>query len=138
MTAWLVRHRPAFFHFTCSHGRAGIGLVGRIRPNDNPEAIALAPWAAAVWLTNAEGVGLPDGVREVALGLTSHTLGCDRVEYCYRVERAPKAVPWLESPLRTAEAGSALEAAGTRPDLWWVSPVPVRGVLAYRFGRGAA
>jgi hypothetical protein len=81
----------------------------------------------------------PD-VEAEALGLTSLTLACNRMEYVYRIGRAAPAVPWLGSVhreraaerARTGGHGWALpvfEGPYQRPDLWWVSDVPVMGTL---------
>lgn len=133
MTAWLTkRPKRMWFHFGCGHTRAHVGLSGRLVPNPAPN---IEPWRRVVWLADPEALRLPEELLPEALGLTSLTLSCDRTEYCYRVERAPKAGRWLDSPLRTPDAIAQLEGPVQRPDLWWVSPVPVRAVLAYRFGR---
>jgi len=105
------------YHFTCDHGRAGIGKRGTIKP-----VALLSPNARRsidnwVWMTSD-----PNADRD-ALGLTSVTLPCDRMEFMYEVRRPLDAVPWLESKARAdmspVEVGM-LESHG-RPECWYVS-----------------
>jgi hypothetical protein len=104
---------PPLFHYTCDHGHQGIGEgpAGILLPNDG-----------LVWLTDLESP-----VRE-ALGLTSHTLSCDRTQYRYRATAALAHVrPWTEARRQVRrEVREALEAApGAMPMHWWVSAWPV-------------
>lgn len=104
------------YHFTCRHAAAGIHQAGELRPNGHP-------WLPEplVWLTDLE-----DAWRE-ALGLTSHTLYCDRTECRFRAATTSSAVPWTvyrrSVPVRAAHA---LEREpGVMPAHWWVSLLPV-------------
>lgn len=109
------------FHFTCDHGNAGIDKDGVIRPGAD----------GFVWLTDLRPGLL--GLEQIrhALGLTSHTLTCDRMAYCWRVE-APDAVRFDEWAMDgvTQLKGWALGltmAPGVMPRHWFLSdrPVPV-------------
>ena len=112
--------RPTLYHMTCSHGRKGIGLRGRIVP----QSVTKPPWLPIplVWMTSSLDVTAEE------LGLTSFMLECDRTEYVYVVSGLGP-VRWLESPWRTEEAARVLEQPGTKPDVWWVSARSVGGRL---------
>lgn len=106
----------ALYHYTCHHSVAGIRWAGQLIPNAHP-------WLPEplVWLTD-----LDQPWRE-ALGLTSHTLGCDRTEHRFRAATTVTAIPWTtyrrSVPIRAAHA---LEREpGVMPAHWWVSLVPV-------------
>jgi hypothetical protein len=117
-----VNPNPArLWHFTCSHSVDGIHADGELRPHQHP-------WMPEplVWLTDLE-VPFRD-----ALGLTSHTLGCDRTEHRFEVAD-PTAAVWWPTYARTVRLATgqrlALEQApGAMPAHWWVSaePIPVR------------
>jgi hypothetical protein len=101
-----------FYHYTCADGVAGIHRDGIIRPNAHPLLCE-----ELVWLTDME---VP--VR-AALGLTSHTLTCDRTEYRVTV-RTNQAVWW---PIYARRVDPAVRrefefALGAMPAHWWVSP----------------
>lgn len=119
---------PPLWHYTCDHGRAAIGDIGRLVP-----ARSLQPdgapdyWTAhLVWLTD---LAIPD---RNALGLTMHLVTCDRMAYRYRVTDTVDVVPWwllrreLPGPM-TAEIETA---HGSTPMHWWVSTRPVPAVFA--------
>ena len=114
------------FHYTCEHGRAGIGDNGWLRP-------AQTFWGGEplIWLTDMD---VPD---RVGLGLTSHILSCDRLDYRYVVE-ALAAYPWLTSPFRIAAPWFAVVALegieGVKPHHWFVSDRRLRA----RFDTGYA
>lgn len=103
------------WHFTCEHAAASIDRSGILLPNPHPLLPEIGP---VVWLTNWRTAG-----RD-ALGLTSETLTCDRMEVCYSVI-APLAVPWawVRDDL-DPEAVAALERF-SRPETWRLSLVPV-------------
>jgi hypothetical protein len=119
---------PVLWHYTCEHGNRAIehtaeraGSVGRglIRPG-------LDGW---VWATDLD---VP--VRD-ALGLTSHSLGCDRTEFRWRLDDLSVEayfVPWVSArrsvdPVRL----DAIEGApGVMLRHWFVSPVAVWGESA--------
>lgn len=120
------------YHYTCrDHGRAALGRVGRLIPHRHPVL-----GCSLIWLTGLEDPGDGRG-----LGLTSAWIGCDRVEYRYRVTGAQlrHVRPWLESPARAVRARTAdgrkrlavLEMEGTaEPWHWFVSEVPLVARLA--------
>lgn len=104
---------PTLYHYTCEHGYQGIGA--------SPAGVLL-PNAGLVWLTDLD---VP--VRE-ALGLTSHTLSCDRTAYRYRAIAALAHVrPWSQARRSVPrDVREALESApGVLPMHWWVSAWPV-------------
>lgn len=105
------------YHFTCDHGAAGIERDGYIKPMNN-RAIRIAE--PVVWLSSSASA------QRRALGLTSHTLQCDRMEHLYRVTTT-LAVPWSNYRLGLSRfAVQQLEAVtGTRPMLWWVAEAPL-------------
>lgn len=79
-----------------------------------------------VWLSNMGS----NPVRE-ALGLTSHTLDCDRLEVCYRVLTPGRCTWW---PLWARELPRAVReqvegSRGARPAHWWVAEGPVMVAL---------
>jgi len=120
------------WHYTCAHGRAGIGRLGLLKPPERlqPGHQALLPrhmqWLSrCVWATDLDR---PDAE---ALGLTSTTLGCDRTAFRYRLTVPGSVIPWREwSRYLDVEAVAGLESApGAQPDRWWVGSghsVPVR------------
>lgn len=121
------------FHFTCDHGRQQIGDTGTLLPASKLTD-KQAPWPARyVWLTD---MARPD---RNALGLTSHTLNCDRIEHRYRVTDPTGVVPWHRvARLLSREQRDLLEAEpGARPMHWFVAlrgipvvydPVPARAL----------
>ena len=99
------------YHFTCDHGRAGIGRAGVILPNRR------SPLQLA-WATD-----LDHPTRE-QLGLTSITLTCDRMAFRYRILDASAWLPWHTLPEHEG-AWSLLDLApGAAPEHWWVTRVP--------------
>lgn len=79
-----------YYHYCCQHSANKIGARGFLQPN-----AADLFGVGLVWLTDQ---AVPN--RE-ALGLTSHTLKCDRLEYQYLVDVVPGDVePWLDSAIR--------------------------------------
>lgn len=106
---------PKLFHFTCRHSASAIRQCGELRPHKHP-------WLPEplVWLTD-----LTEAWRE-ALGLTSHTLACDRTEHRFEVRDTSLAVPWTTYRRSVILNALALEAVtGVMPAHWWVSTVPV-------------
>jgi hypothetical protein len=103
----------SLYHFTCGHSARKIGRSGVLLPYGT-----LPGCPPLVWLTDLRE---PD--RD-ALGLTSHTLTCDRTERRYVVRGDCDAIPWLSwvaSP-RHDEVRGLLERDGARPEHWWVTP----------------
>ncbi len=120
------------WHYTCTHGRSGIGRAGLLKP---PERLQpgyrqrlpghMAWMSRTVWATDLD---CPD---PDALGLTSWTLGCDRSAFRYRVLTTDAFMPWLQLAQHLpAEGVQALESApGAQPERWWVASghaIPVR------------
>lgn len=109
------------WHFTCSHSVASINRLGSLRPHPHPLLER-----SLVWLTDLE-----EAWRE-ALGLTSHTLMCDRTEHRFEAIDTSTAVWWPTYARQhriPAHVRSALEdEPGVMPVHWWVSdqPVPVK------------
>jgi len=114
------------YHYTCHHGRRGIGFSGFIVPTPSLWGLPL------VWLTDMRPPG-----RE-ALGLTSHMLDCDRLAYCYKVDAPLGVEPWLESRARAdAPLLSVLmleQAPGVDPRRWFVSTARQFGALDRHYG----
>jgi hypothetical protein len=106
------------FHLSCRHAAGKIILAGQVVPQPQP---ALGNMALA-WFTHVPNA------RNVALGLTAHTLKCDRTERRFRVLEPEKLFRWND--IRAVIPGDGprhLEAArGTRPEWWWVAQEPVR------------
>jgi hypothetical protein len=78
-----------------------------------------------VWLTDQ---GVPN--RE-GLGLMSHMLKCDRLEYQYVVTSVDGVEPWLGSAVRAAlciEPGFSAFEEGRQPETWWIAQRPVWAV----------
>lgn len=105
------------YHFTCGHSRDQIGDTGKILPGSMLTDTDAAWPARFVWLTD---MARPD---RNALGLTSHTLRCDRTEHRYRVTDPTAVVPWhTVARLLTREQRDQLEAEpGARPMHWFVA-----------------
>ncbi|MCP4244238.1 MAG: hypothetical protein GY772_27140 [bacterium] len=114
------------YHFTCAHGRDGIGKRGTIKPLARLVSPRVArPIDNWVWMTAD-----PDASRD-DLGLTGATLPCDRMEFLYSIGKPRNAVPWIGSPVRAAMSPvmvGMLESHG-RPECWWVSRSPQKARL---------
>ena len=120
------------YHYTCHHGRVALGNRGVAYPLDiwNPRVARIVRrgkypmMAALVWFTDLD-IPIP-----FALGLTRHTLTCDRTEFRYRVINADDIVPWLSPPMKPARRSLIrLEReVGALPRHWFVAAtgVPVR------------
>lgn len=117
MAEVLEAARPApgrLYHYTCQH----IGAAGHLLPRPQPVLGGIA----LVWLTT--------DVRpsRASLGLTSHTLTCDRLAVRY-VTTDTDVVAWWPDVRRHfhPDAVDELEhgAPGRRPDLWWIAARPV-------------
>ena len=106
----------ALYHYTCQHSRPGILAAGALRPNPHP-------WLPEplVWLTD-----LPEAWRE-ALGLTSHTLRCDRTAYRFKAADTRTAIRWLtyRRSLPVHVAAAIESTPGAMPAHWWISTTPV-------------
>lgn len=113
----------ALWHFTCEHGRRGIGKRGLlVAPIGNP----LFGGARIIWLTTEAE---PDRERT---GLTMHTTRCDRMTYRYRVLQPERCTPWLACPWREIarpRVVADLESFGD-PEHWYVTATPTLAELA--------
>lgn len=111
------------YHWTCSHGRAGIGFHGEIRPWPQ---ITLVKYAL-IWLTDLTDFHPQD------LGLQSTIITCDRTEYCYEIDR-PATAPifswrdWCSMVHLDRTVRSELEF-GRRHAHWWVGTQPLEARL---------
>lgn len=114
------RSTPArLYHYTCGHGARGIRLAGQIKPTT-----IYGTARKAVWLTDL------DAPYREALGLTSHSLNCDRTAYRFIIDAPLGAIHWIDArrhlPRATVEA---LESApGAMPMHWWLAPQPQNAV----------
>lgn len=102
-------------HYTCDHSAARI--TDTLVPMPHP----LLP-VPLVWLTDLD----PPDV--LALGLTSHTLDCDRTSFKVTVE-VFTAVPWTrwahQHRLSWTVRDGLDGAPGARPRHWWVNEGPI-------------
>ena len=110
-----------YYHFTCDHGRRGIGMAGAVRPNR-----AILP--ALAWFTDLEN---PDRGQ---LGLTSLILDCDRMTHRYRVTNPDHVTAWADADVPEPYRLALESADGADPEHWFVAtrPVPVRLDFARR------
>jgi len=112
----------ALWHYTCDHGREGIGEFGVLLPGRSlaPDRMPSDYWPANfVWLTDLERP------NRGALGLSSWWIRCDRTAHRYRVALADTITPWMRAR-RTVENPEFLEdIEGARPRHWYVSREPV-------------
>ena len=113
-----------WFHRSCDHGARAIERSGLIlRPQPHP----LLGGMPLIWLTAQRSA------TRVMLGLSSHTLECDRMATLWRVlpedtEHVAtwadlKAAAWFEPFLVGARRLEAVR--GTRPGLWGVAGAPL-------------
>lgn len=112
------------YHYTCDHGRKGIGLSGFIEPVDG----LVGP---LVWLTD---MVQPD---RHALGLTSHMLACDRLAYRYELPHGLEVEHWPTSLVRARAPELAVmmleSVAGVDPRRWFVTRRRQFGTLDRRY-----
>lgn len=111
---------PILWHYTCDHHVEAIKAEGVARPMLDE----------FVWFTD-----LAEPVRD-ALGLTMHTLTCDRTRHRFRVVGSASVLPYV-TIRRTLPRGwreGLEESEGAMPRHWYVSreAVPV----IYSPGRG--
>lgn len=134
-----MSERPTFYHYTCDHGRDGIGDYGVIHPIG-----ALFPVMPAAGLTDDErlmrallwATDLPEPDIE-GLGLTSEILSCKRWIYRYRITNPMPLMRFSDMQYRfSPEAQKGLLEGAVKPEHWFVSwrPLPAIydpvGVLA--------
>lgn len=105
------------WHYTCAHAIGAIRTDRLVRPRPHPVLghLALSWWTDIAWPTSPE-----------SLGLTSHILSCDRMEYRVRAEDTAEIVPWTQwaRPLDALTRG-LLEVPGTMPAHWYVASTTV-------------
>lgn len=94
------------WHYTCEHGSRGINAERCIRPGIG----------GYVWLTD-----LPPSTRRLrkALGLTSHTLACDRMAHAFTVD-VEDPIPFKVLDL-SPNMVRGLVLPGARPANWYVT-----------------
>lgn len=112
----MTRTGHPLYHYTCSHGAAGIGAAGFAEPG--PAAVpGLGP---VVWLTDNLNATRHD------LGLTSHTFQCDRMDNVYKTLGPHPAVAW--SSIRHKVDPEYCDALETGRDwsTWWISRTAIR------------
>jgi hypothetical protein len=106
------------YHYTCgSHGRTGIEATQVVRPWPQPLLRT-----SLCWFTDLE---LP--IR-YALGLTSHTLCCNRTEFRVSVDtKGTPIMPWWHWCHNTVDPviRDIYEDTGM-PMHWWVSEQPIK------------
>lgn len=105
-----------FYHYTCDHGRQGLGDIGVAVPAWHLTRDRWFWTAEFLWLTD-----LPEPDAEM-LGLTQRRLRCDRTAHRYVVARSGAVVPWLD--VNHPNAWELAEAGGD-PARWFVSTVPL-------------
>jgi hypothetical protein len=105
--------RP-LFHYTCDHGAALIRRNGdRAVPTWQPLLHVHAVWATDMDEPDAD-----------ALGLTSHTLNCDRTTNRFLVLQPERFVTWrdfLASVRVDPRDLSELTAPPRQPRRWWIT-----------------
>ena len=109
----------SFYHYTCEHGASAILRDGMLRPQRTP----LPPVQFVLWLTDLEAPA------RKPLGLTSHTLDCDRTAHRFVVNEPVAVLPWVEArrqyfPRWWVEELESTD--GAMPMHWYVTGVPQR------------
>ena len=96
-----------FWHYCCDHSAYAIVKDGYLKPGPD----------GYVWITD-----LHPPMRD-ALGLTMHTIKCDRMAYEFRVADNDGIIPWIHLRRElNPEYVEGLESAyGARPMHWFVS-----------------
>lgn len=111
-----------YWHYTCDHGRRGIGATGLLIPLE-AQLPSLVPRDATarlmfslIWLTDLPEPDIP------GLGLTSHNLNCERWTHRYRVTDDTGIAPFARiQHLFPAPAQVRLLRDGARPEHWFVA-----------------
>jgi hypothetical protein len=127
------RSWPIFYHYTCDHGRAGIGEKGVLRPMHQlvPGVLETAEsederlMFSLIWVTD-----LPDPDID-GLGLTKKMLSCERWKHRYRIANPLPLMRFTDMQYRfTPQAQMGLTKGDAKPDHWFVSWVPLPAVYA--------
>lgn len=107
----------SLWHFTCRHSATGIRLEGMVRPWPQP----LLAGTRLSWWTDL-------GVEHrFELGLTSQSIGCDRMEARFQAVD-PAALTWWPKAARSLEVPQRVRDEledGRLPAHWWISLEPV-------------
>ena len=108
------------YHYTCAHGRIAIEASGRfVIPATSQTGLAFGLPGEFAWFTDLDAP-----IRD-ALGLTSHTLSCDRTAHRFRVLDASPIVPWMSVRRAWSWAEELESAPDARPMHWFVATEPV-------------
>lgn len=115
------------YHFTCSDAAPLIAQSGHLRPFMQHQLDG----RKLVWLTDLE---VPTRAQ---LGLTSHTLRCDRMEYRVTVEvDAHRWVTYVRDAFGSARsrrwATRLSQTPGAMPMHWWVTDAAVPALAVER------
>ena len=113
------------YHYCCGHSLTSIRLDGWLQPH--PHHLLCE---SVVWLTDLEQP------HRDALGLTSHTLRCDRTEYRLTVHTGDAV--WWPTYARRLDMGVRRQfefTFGAMPAHWWVSTRPLK-VASYQAVKG--
>jgi hypothetical protein len=105
------------YHYTCGHSAADIDAAGKVLPGFVLTERATYWPSRFAWFTD---MSTPE--RD-ALGLTMHSIICDRTEHRYRVTDPTEVMPWhVVARSVPRDQREALESAsGARPMHWFVA-----------------
>lgn len=115
---------PPLWHYTCDHGRDGIGDTGFLLPGATVKPEALGWPARLSWMTD---ITYPN---TFALGLAnlSGLVKCDRVKHRYRITDTADVMWWPRAvrSLGLQRVRSDLESVpGCLPAHWYVATAAV-------------
>ena len=99
-------------HYTCAHSIDAIHSQGLVSPTPQPVLgnRLMSWWTDITWPTTRE-----------SLGLTSHLLSCDRMQYRVEAEDTSQIVPWTKLAHDIPwDVRRFLEGPGTLPAHWFV------------------
>lgn len=122
---------PTFYHYTCDHGRKGIGDYGVIHPTG-----ALFSVMSTAGLTDDErlmrsllwATDLPEPDIE-GLGLTSEILSCERWTHRYRITNPMPLMRFTDMQYRfSLEAQKGLLEGPVKPEHWFASWKPLPAI----------
>ena len=104
------------FHFCCKHSAKDIGRYGIIVPIFNPGIGARLSWFTDDTTLSRE-----------ALGLTMHTIKCDRMAFLYQILNVESCEPFLTWARRTGNpwVGRLIDDT-KRPEHWFIAEQAVR------------
>lgn len=124
------------YHFSCSHGADGIDTMGFVLPVSMVPGANLSTLAEGNrWLADLCWFTDDPAPERLALGLTSFTIDCDRMERRYEVD-PPESLRWWPAkileldPVVRRQARALSNNPGAQPGRWWVANRPVR-VLSF-------